>query len=94
MYRCGRIQKLTIIILIMLSLLSGCRMTVSLTGGNIDPRAKTVYVQTFTNNSSLVNPTLSQEFTTALKNRIQNQTPLTIINNTGGDYNLEGEIIN
>lgn len=81
-------------LLALVVVLSGCRMTVSLTGGNIDPRAKTVYVQTFTNNSSLVNPTLSQEFTTALKNRIQNQTPLTIINNTGGDYNLEGEIIN
>ena len=95
MYYYGRIRKLTIIILMMLSLvLSGCRMTVSLTGGNIDPRAKTVLVSTFTNNSSLVNPTLSQDFTTALKNRIQNQTPLTIINNGNGDYALEGEIIN
>ena len=95
MYCYGRIRKLTIIILMMLSLvLSGCRMTVSLTGGNIDPRAKTVLVSTFTNNSSLVNPTLSQDFTTALKNRIQNQTPLTIINNGNGDYALEGEILN
>ena len=84
--------KVTLLALVVV--LSGCRMTVSLTGGNIDPRAKTVYVQTFVNNSSLVNPTLSQEFTTALKNRIQNQTPLTIINNSGGDYNLEGEIVN
>lgn len=92
---CGRIQKLTIITLMILSLvLSGCRMTVSLTGGNIDPRAKTVLVQTFTNNSSLVNPTLSQDFTSALKSRIQNQTPLTIINNGNGDYALEGEITN
>ena len=83
-----------ITLLVLVVALSGCRMTVSLTGGNIDPRAKTVYVQTFTNNSSLVNPTLSQEFTTALKNRIQNQTPLTIINNGTGDYSLEGEITN
>lgn len=88
-------MKLTKIILITISLtLAGCRLSVSLTGGNIDPRAKTVYVQTFANNSSLVNPTLSQEFTTALKNKIQNQTPLTIINNGNGDYNLEGEIVN
>ncbi len=88
-------MKLTKIILIIISLtLAGCRLSVSLTGGNIDPRAKTVYVQTFANNSSLVNPTLSQEFTTALKNKIQNQTPLTIINNGNGDYNLEGEIVN
>lgn len=75
-------------------LLSSCRLSVSLTGGNINPNAKTVYVQTFTNNSSLVNPSLSQDFTTALKNKIQNQTPLTIINNGNGDYSLEGEITN
>ena len=86
--------RVNITLLVLVVALSGCRMTVSLTGGNIDPRAKTVYVQTFTNNSSLVNPTLSQEFTTALKNRIQNQTPLTIINNGTGDYSLEGEITN
>lgn len=95
MYKKRKILSLVNVTLIALVVvLSGCRMTVSLTGGNIDPRAKTVLVQTFTNNSSLVNPTLSQEFTTALKNRIQSQTPLTIINNGTGDYNLEGEIIN
>lgn len=75
-------------------LLSSCRLSVSLTGGNINPNAKTVYIQTFTNNSTLVNPSLSQDFTTTLKNKIQNQTPLTIINNGNGDYSLEGEITN
>lgn len=73
-------------------LLSGCRLTVSLTGGNVDPRAKTVYIQTFRNNAVVVNPLLSQEFTNALKDRIQGQTPLTIINTENGDYKLEGEI--
>ena len=73
-------------------LLGACRMTVSLTGGDIDPRAKTVYVATFINNSTLVNPTLSQDFTTALKDMIQRQTPLTIINTTNGDYTFEGSI--
>ena len=72
----------------------GCHMSVSLTGGTIDPRAKTIYIATFPNNSALVYPTLSQEFTTALKNRIQGQTPLTIVNQSGGDYTIEGEIIN
>lgn len=95
MRMCGRFLRSTFIIVLMMSLaLSGCRLSVSLTGGTIDPRAKTVYVQTFTNNSSLVNPTLSQDFTSALKIRIQNQTPLTIINNGNGDYSLEGEITN
>jgi hypothetical protein len=69
-------------------------MSVSLTGGTIDPRAKTIYIATFPNNSALVNPSLSQEFTTALKNRVQGQTPLTILNQSGGDYTIEGEISN
>lgn len=69
----------------------GCRMSMSLTGGTVDPRAKTVAITTFQNNASLVNPTLSQSFTTALKDKIQGQTPLTIVSNHG-DYEIEGEI--
>ncbi|MDY6348774.1 MAG: LptE family protein [Bacteroidales bacterium] len=72
-------------------LATGCRMSVSLTGGTIDARAKTVAITTFPNNATLVNPTLSQTFTTALKDKIQGQTPLTIVGNDG-DYTLEGEI--
>ncbi len=87
-------MKKFLIFMVTCMLLSSCRLSVSLTGGNINPNAKTVYVQTFTNNSTLVNPSLSQDFTTALKNKIQNQTPLTIINNGNGDYSLEGEITN
>ncbi len=72
-------------------LLSGCRMSISLTGGTVDARAKTVAINTFPNNASLVNPQLSQVFTTALKDKIQGQTPLTIVA-TNGDYEIEGEI--
>lgn len=70
----------------------GCRMSVSLTGGTIDSRAKTVAISTFPNNASLVNPSLSQSFTTALKDKIQGQTPLTIVSRQG-DYEIDGEII-
>ena len=72
-------------------LLAGCRMSVSLTGGTVDARAKTVAINTFPNNASLVNPQLSQVFTTALKDKIQGQTPLTIVDRDG-DYTIEGEI--
>lgn len=72
--------------------LVGCVISVSLTGGTVNPNAKTVYVATFPNNASLVNPNLSQEFTTALKNRIQSQTPLTIIDTKNADYIFEGAI--
>lgn len=69
----------------------GCKFSISLTGGTVDPNAKTVAITTFPNNASLVNPMLSQFFTTALKDKIQGQTPLTIVS-TNGDYDLEGEI--
>jgi len=69
-------------------------MSVSFTGGTIDPQAKTVLVGTFINNAALVNPVLSQSFTTALKNKIQNQTPLTIVDNLPADYSFEGSISN
>ena len=78
-------------IIFLVLLLTGCRMSISLTGGTVDPRAKTVAITTFPNNASLVNPTLSQSFTTALKDKIQAQTPLTIVNDNG-DYAIEGEI--
>ena len=74
-----------------LLLLTGCRMSVSLTGGTVDARAKTVAITTFPNNATLINPTLSQSFTTALKDKIQGQTPLTIVDRDG-DYTIEGEI--
>ncbi|MBR4135728.1 MAG: LptE family protein [Bacteroidales bacterium] len=79
-------------ILVMLAVvMSACKLSVSLTGGTIDARAKTVAITNFPNNASLVNPTLSQSFTTALKDKIQGQTPLTIVSRNG-DYSIEGEI--
>ncbi len=80
-----------VVLLSILCTLSGCKMSVSLTGGTIDARAKTVAITNFPNNASLVNPTLSQSFTTALKDKIQGQTPLTIVSRNG-DYTIEGEI--
>ena len=87
-----RRRTIYIIVISAMVFLTGCRMSVSLTGGTVDPRAKTVAITTFPNNATLVNPTLSQSFTTALKDKIQGQTPLTIVN-TNGDYELEGEIV-
>jgi hypothetical protein len=73
-------------------ILSGCRLQVSFTGGSVNANAKTVYVATFPNNASLVNPNLSQTFTTGLKDKIQSQTPLTIVDIKNADYSFEGAI--
>jgi len=78
-------------IILLAVLLTSCRMTVSLSGGTVDARAKTVVVATFPNNASLVNPSLSQIFTINLQNKIQGMTPLTLVDNNG-DYEFEGEI--
>jgi len=91
LYCCQKIAQ-TLFLCVLLISFVGCRLHVSFTGGSIHPNAKTVYVATFPNNSTLVNPSLSLEFTTALKNRIQNQTPLTIIDTRNGDYAFEGAI--
>ena len=87
-------RKIIVSVWLLLSLvvvMTSCKMSISLTGGTIDPRAKTVAITNFPNNASLVNPNLSQSFTSALKDKIQGQTPLTIVSRNG-DYSIEGEI--
>lgn len=62
-----------------------------LSGASIPPEMKTVAVQFFENNATLVVPSLSQDFTEALKNRIRNQSRLSVIR-AEGDANFEGRI--
>lgn len=71
-------------------LLHGCGIY-SFSGASIPPEAKTVSVQYFPNQSQLINPTLSNDFTTALRDAIMNQTPLDMVE-SGGDLSFEGEI--
>ncbi|MBC7743699.1 MAG: LptE family protein [Flavobacterium sp.] len=62
-----------------------------LSGASIPPDMKTISVDFFENNSSLVVPYLSQSFTEELKNRIRNQTRLGVIR-ADADANLQGRI--
>ena len=63
----------------------------SFSGASIPAEAKTVSVQYFPNRAALVNPTLSNDFTTALRDIMMNQTSLDMIEE-GGDLAFEGEI--
>jgi hypothetical protein len=63
----------------------------SFTGTNID--AKTVQVDYFPNNATLVEPTLSSEFTNALQDKFVRQTNLSLVP-SGGELQFEGEITN
>jgi hypothetical protein len=65
--------------------------TYSFSGASIPAEMKTISVQFFENNSALVVPYLSQQFTEALKDRIRNQSRLSIVR-SDGDANLEGRI--
>ena len=72
--------------------LTGCKINYSFTGGSIDPKIKTISIQYFPNNAPIVQPTLSQTFTEALRDKFSSQTKLTLLNK-GGDLNIEGSII-
>lgn len=63
----------------------------SFTGASIHPSVKTVTVRFFPNNAPLVVPALSQQFTEALKNKIQSNTNLTPVNEQG-DLEFSGAI--
>jgi len=64
----------------------------SLTGASISPEVKTAEVAYFQNRASVVQPTLSRELTEKLKDKIQSQTSLKLVNESG-DVKFVGEII-
>lgn len=78
------------IILITLSGCTGCKSGYSFQGGSIGD-AKTVSVKVFPNNAPLVQPTLSQAFTEALRDIFISQSKLKLANDNG-DFHLEGAI--
>lgn len=71
--------------------ISACSMSYSFTGASIPPEVKTIQIDQFPNNAPLVNPTLSQVFTDALRDKYQSQTSLIIVADNG-DLLVEGEI--
>ncbi|WP_025862939.1 LptE family protein [Prolixibacter bellariivorans] len=72
-------------------LVTGCRINYSFTGASIAPDVKTVYIDYFPNRARVVNPTLSNTFTEALKDKFVNETGLTLRNDQG-DLEFSGEI--
>ena len=68
-----------------------CKIGYSFTGANISPAVKTFSVYYFPNRARLVNPTLSQSFTEALREKLQRQTSLNELAEDG-DLIFEGQI--
>lgn len=73
--------------------MQSCKVSYSLTGVNLPPEIKTFSVQYFPNRAPVVQATLSQKFTDALKDKITGQTSLSEINGIG-DVDFSGEIKN
>lgn len=73
-----------------LVLLESCGIY-SFSGASIPPEVKTVSIQYFPNNATLVQPTLSQVFTEKLKDKFLSQTNLSLVAKEG-DMQFEGAI--
>jgi len=71
-------------------MLKGCGVY-SFTGASISPEVNSVQINHFPNEADLVNPTLSQEFTNALKEKFSAQTNLDVLDNNG-DLVFEGAV--
>jgi len=69
---------------------SACRMHYGFTQGTVGD-AKTVSISFFQVNASLAKPTTGQIFTEALKDIMQSQGKMSLVNK-GGDFNFEGSI--
>lgn len=85
-----RIIKLLSLIFLINILLYGCGVY-TFTGASIPPEAKTISVFYFENKAALVEATLSQTLTDALRDRFASQTTLDLVERDG-DLHLEGEI--
>ena len=82
--------KIVVLVIALALICQGCGIY-SFSGASIPAEAKTVSVQYFPNHAQLVNPTLSNNFTNALRDAMTNQTTLDMVE-TGGDIAFEGEI--
>ena len=91
MYK-SKTNKLKLYLVVIFSglLLTGCGIY-SFTGGNVGD-AKTLQIDYFRNEASLIEPTLSQLFTQELQDLFTTQTNLTLVN-ANADLHFEGEIV-
>jgi hypothetical protein len=79
------------LILIFSFLANDCTVSYSFTGASIDQYIKTISVQYFANRAPIVVPSLSQQFTDALRDKFRSQTKLKMVNGIG-DVDFSGEI--
>lgn len=93
MKRFSGIKTTIILVSLATSLLltTGCSIRVTMSGASIPDNLKKFSVQYFANRAPLINPTLSQNLTEGLKDRIMNESRLTLSRDMG-DVDFSGEI--
>ena len=74
-----------------LMLISALHSCYSFTGSSLSPETQTILVRDFPNNAALVNPNLSQQFSTDIQNRFLQRTTLKGTKDNP-DILIEGEI--
>jgi hypothetical protein len=88
----NNIMKGLILLIISVSIISGgCY---SFKDVSIPPEVKTVRVNYIENKATYVNPQLSPQLTERLRQKINNQTRLTLIQGDDAHYDIKGEIRN
>jgi hypothetical protein len=85
-----RKAAIVVLALLLAGFLAACGVY-SFTGASIPAGAKTVSISYFINNAPLVEPTLSQSLTEALRDRFLQQTNLNLVRESG-DLQFEGTI--
>ena len=86
-----RFLLLPLIFMAVAVFLPACKMSYSFTGANLSPQIKTYSVYYFPNRARLINPTLSQNFTEDLREKLRRQTSLNELAENG-DIEFEGQI--
>lgn len=84
-------KKTATILSLVLLVFSGCY---SFRDVSIPPEVKTVRVNYIENRASYVNPQLSPQLTERLRQKINNQTRLTLVTSEDAHYDIFGEIRN
>ena len=86
----NRFNKLLFIVIFVVT---SCKINYSFTGASLSSDMKTVNVHFFSNQAPLFQPTISNVFTEALKDKMTTQSSL-VLSNSSADLDFQGEITN
>ena len=86
----NRFNKLLFIVIFVVT---SCKINYSFTGASLSSDMKTVKVHFFSNQAPLFQPTISNVFTEALKDKMTTQSSL-VLSNSSADLDFQGEITN